>query len=792
MGVFLMKALKFNEIGHAAWDNSDPEQIGLAAVRYFNFGQPVLLSKMEIGTVITRWAPETICQPNHIVIERFLDSGSKWESVYDMHLPEFDDSGKHMLSLPLIKAALIRIICDKEHPVPPSHGEQWEKERVVPFSILNNVCFWGEAAGEGTEPAYNPPLKKLTIAPAAVSGLTVEILGDSVTYYSKYFHVTFSLRRPLITELGWDDFGEGNAAANFLPHATSWDFGRNVPINSYCGPMLIDANDNINARFFTGTVEVNGTEVRYKNIRCNENYHLDITFTVNEKGFDIEVVKCVEQDYSAIECDDWRFVWDCKTSIIGTLGNKIRLDTRTGSLDFPIVWNAPAYGSVGLVSDSNDISVQSDSYRNLGCTWCGFVLGGTKDKYGYLHFKKGRYQAKVNAKIDPAVLRGCSYEQTPPGLKRGIGAGLGFRSELAGYSNNSISCSCHLSHYAAANLSAYMGKFNCGVDPVEMLRYTMELSLRGGPGYGDNRHMYIDSDPSVLVAVGMLQNAAPDDRWIASMWPLIKKAADRITDLIDESDLLCCKALTGNSGSKRWSSNGWDVLSFGNYDAYSNALAFQGLSYITGIAGNLGDSEAEKKYGSAALGIKENFERVLKNPETGLISGWVSADGQHHDYYFTFINNMAVTFGLVGKETALHIMKEFEREMDELGLHYFGYGLPTNLLSVKNIDAPHGNDYLRADGMDSFGIYVNGSMFLGWMQYYLRALKLCGFTEKAETVIRQIDDSLARRKILGGYGTGTEFFSWEGRPCGYEGVLVGQFSTLGTAAVLLGLVDDIM
>jgi len=338
---------------------------------------------------------------------------------------------------------------------------------------------------------------------------------------------------------------------------------------------------------------------------------------------------------------------------------------------------------------------------------------------------------------------------------------------------------------------AYIADYACGVSPIECMRWTLEVALRGGPGYGDNRSLYMDSDPSILISLGIIHKAAPNDAWLKQMWHLIETVTDRTVSLIDESGLLCCKTLTGNSGSKMRSTNGWDVVSFGNYDAYSNALAYRGLVYAYHLAKIAGDAEAADAYKAAYTGIKVNYEAMFKHPTHGTVSGWVSADGQHHDYYFTFINNMAVALDLVSVDTQKNVIEVLENCMKEQNFNYFYYGLPTNLLSIKAEDVPGVETYLRADGFDKFGVFVNGSLFTGWMNYYLIALRKLGHHDKADMVFSHLEEAFADGTLIHGEKTGAEFFTWEGRPCGYEGTLVGQVTVVAIMAVQMGLCDDL-
>ncbi len=48
-----------------------------------------------------------------------------------------------------------------------------------------------------------------------------------------------------------------------------------------------------------------------------------------------------------------------------------------------------------------------------------------------------------------------------------------------------------------------------------------------------------------------------------------------------------------------------------------------------------------------------------------------------------------------------------------------------------------------------------------------------GFTRTADTICDHLEESLEGTLFAGGIFTGTEFFTWEGAPRGYEGFMSG-------------------
>ena len=59
---------------------------------------------------------------------------------------------------------------------------------------------------------------------------------------------------------------------------------------------------------------------------------------------------------------------------------------------------------------------------------------------------------------------------------------------------------------------------------------------------------------------------------------------------------------------------------------------------------------------SAPLAKIKIDDKTFYNPETGVLAGWKSADGQLHDYYFTFVNGIAISYDLIEQQQAHAIM----------------------------------------------------------------------------------------------------------------------------------------
>lgn len=100
------------------------------------------------------------------------------------------------------------------------------------------------------------------------------------------------------------------------------------------------------------------------------------------------------------------------------------------------------------------------------------------------------------------------------------------------------------------------------------------------------------------------------------------------------------------------SSNYWDNLCFGNYDAYENALFYESLQAMAGIERMRGDAEAAARYEALGKTVKERYDMLYWSEETGRWINTIDTDGVKHDYGLTFQNFEALKYGLGDAEKA--------------------------------------------------------------------------------------------------------------------------------------------
>jgi hypothetical protein len=230
--------------------------------------------------------------------------------------------------------------------------------------------------------------------------------------------------------------------------------------------------------------------------------------------------------------------------------------------------------------------------------------------------------------------------------------------------------------------------------------------------------------------------------------------------------------------------NWWDTIGFGHEDAYANALAYRALNGMEELARQANHPDDQARYRAAAHKLRAAYFDAFYNPVTGVLAGWRSTDGQLHDYYFLWVNGIAIHYGLVPKDKANGIMDRLLAKMKEVGYTRFDLGLPGNLIPVAKKDYVDHNPRFgggsNEDNSDGFQRYENGGATGCFAYFTLAALYDLGRIEEADKMLFPMLEAFAQGAFQGhcGNGMSKDWKAWDGTCWGYEGFLVDNYYTL--------------
>jgi hypothetical protein len=503
------------------------------------------------------------------------------------------------------------------------------------------------------------------------------------------------------------------------------------------------------------------------------------TFEFGEQGF---VIRSTPSPTLSLQPLVLSFALESHATLLG-------LFSAFGTIHFPAILHIPHHGTFCITTAAERVSLGYDAV-NSDERYIRVSLPAAKDapiEYRFdvtdIYPEAGRASIENDPRYDAYRRDFLSILQLNP--RRRILA------------NNIASDACAFTVFEYSMMAIQMPPLCGGMSALDILRQTLDryvggvraAGMKDSDEYLDTKYDLLDTYPSLVMATSDYVQTSGNTAWLKRNYSVIKSWADKMIDFDRDDDGLMEHPTSGNSGS--WTekitvrgSNWWDTIGFGHKDAYSNALAykaFRGMEMLSRNAGYSGDAET---YKGRADKLKDVFYHTFYNPATDVLAGWKSADGKLHDYYFLFINGMAVVYGLVTREQGNQIWDRLMAKMKEVGYDRFDLGLPGNLIPVRREDyVDHDIRFgggTKADGSDGFQIYENGGATACMAYFTIQALRELGRHQEAESILFPMLKAFEDGKFQGRAPNGLtyDWTDWEGNPHGYEGLLVDNYLVL--------------
>ena len=174
--------------------------------------------------------------------------------------------------------------------------------------------------------------------------------------------------------------------------------------------------------------------------------------------------------------------------------------------------------------------------------------------------------------------------------------------------NNTTSDVCAFCLYEYADMAVYTPPLADGLTALDLVRQTLDQYLSGALGYGLPNYRgldtgswtvknppFMDTYPSLLIAVGDYVQGSGDTAWLKRNYPGIKKWVDALLAMDRDGNGLFEYAFSGNwyamRGNDNLPANWWDAINYGHEDAYGNALAYRALGQMAAVADSIGERD---------------------------------------------------------------------------------------------------------------------------------------------------------------------------------------------------------
>jgi len=461
---------------------------------------------------------------------------------------------------------------------------------------------------------------------------------------------------------------------------------------------------------------------------------------------------------------------------------------RDNLLAVPALVHFPGQGSVRITADVPNLGLTFQSTRRQPIAT--LMLPGATFEH-----KRVVYTLDVTA-IYPDV-PGITGDARFDAFRRNWLNILQINPAYPALANNTASTSCAFCYYEFGDIAALTPPLAEGLTALDLVRMTLDRVLAGGMAYGlpmpgNFPTTSSDTFPSMLIAAANCVRAGKNDEWLAANYDGIRGWCESMLATDTDGNGLFKYSVSGNSGI--WPdgfpvvrpSNWWDTIGFGHEDAYGNALAYRALRDVAMMAGKLGKTADVARYQAAADKLRRAYCERFFDSETGVLGGWRSADGKLHDYFFLWINGIAIHYGLVAKAQANAIMDKLLAKMKEVGYDKFNMGLPGNLVTVAMSDYVHKTPDGRfgggvlPDNSDGFENYENGGATGCFAFFTLAALYDLGRKEEADQILFAMLGEFDRCGFEGfdAKNRSYDWRRWDGTAMGGEGFLADNYYTL--------------
>jgi hypothetical protein len=576
-------------------------------------------------------------------------------------------------------------------------------------------------------------------------GAAIETEGDRPDFQSDFYAAAFDHTSPAFTWFSVDSIGRGNVSVNTV-----------LTAKRTSGLYELESSTTHRFSYVLKGPDQGPTEV------------WEINLAKNGMMFDSRYSEGAPPPALTLTIDQHKN----HATLLGLLN-------KDGSIQLPAILHLPDHGSFRISSGNAAALGYAASNGNVE-----IIFGGATRQNPAVE-----YRCEV-VSIYPKIA-GIDADARFDGFRRNWLNVFQISPRWRMLANHADSDTCAFCYYEYADIAKDTPPLAKGLGALDVVRQSLDSIINGANAYGMPGHgafpaFASDTLPSLLIAAHDCVEGGPGGVWLATNYTALKSWAETMLATDHSGDGLIEYKLSGNSDSwpvklKYRPANWWDTIGFGHQDAYANALAYRALRGMEQLAQQSGHPDDQARYHAAADKLRGSYYKTFYDEGAGVLAGWRSADGRLHDYYFPWVNGIAIHYGLVPKKKANAIMDRLLAKMKEVGYTRFDLGLPGNLIPVARKDyVDHDPRYgggAREDNSDGFQKYENGGATACFAYFTLAALYDLGRVEEADKMLFPMLEAFAKGDFQGrcDNGMSKDWKTWKGVCWGYEGFLADNY-----------------
>ncbi len=463
----------------------------------------------------------------------------------------------------------------------------------------------------------------------------------------------------------------------------------------------------------------------------------------------------------------------------------------------PLIIHFPDFGRLEISSTSGDVFCEEE--LELSSEFTGLDLGFKNYSFNHnrmhsLHFGRSFLTFKSNKPLEKADLTFKVMEECYPkfpgensdkynGVKRNWLNSFALNRELFDMGDNIyFHGTAHISMHLKSDVLQMVNEDD---EQFKMIRRAferqIERSFKQSQAYDGEVSVSfykkekekgfgcaVDSTPSAIISLtGIAKWNLPLAK---KLLPYAIKAADYLMSRDIDGDGIFESPFPGDYMGQPTEfgqqGNWWDNFAFGHKDIYFNYLCHRALRELSELLCSLNRHSQAKKYQEQLEKFDKIFFNTFYNPESTLMSGWISRNGKHHDYMFTFAVSMGINEGLIPEAEGRRMLLLLLDEMNKEGYGDLRFGIPGNVKPV----AP--SDTIDWPCMSDWGQYENGGLSGMNGFHFLTSMYKVGLENEAdkifETILNTYENDFTHSGLMPGYVRSVDWRTKNGVPCGYN------------------------
>jgi hypothetical protein len=637
---------------------------------------------------------------------------------------------------------------------------------------LAQVEVYGVNAIQGAEPA--------TVASSKVpaidlnSGLRptkfvpeVRDMGDTLDISTPWYRLVLDKSRPRIVDLSWDSLGQGELGVNFLQESGA------------C-PVLEPVFDN---PMPSGTCPLTrtGNVFHYSSVEVASGAWEQVSIRANERGFDLGMAAAANHTI-LMRGGLFRFHFAANQTPTTFVGHPSEIMNYVA---IPAYLAAPDFGTAYITRQGDPAAFYRKPSALFPATtyWVDVTPHQPSAEDGLNEIGPKPWHVVLNFAVQepeplPDLTKGDARLHRFPKYSLNM---VQWRPDTGIIGNSVMSVNCGLAILFYAQQSVFVPQLKDGISPMALVGASVDRYFQGAPGYQmPNRN---------VCASDWWSSRETDAYLVISAWYVVRTIGgeEQLRRWLEPLECLGnhIEADFGPDGLiyHHGRGNMWfDTYNYHGADAYSNAAdyrAFRCLADLETLAGRL---DRARRYQEDANRLEAVYFKSFYNPETGVLAGWRTEDGKLHDYMFPWVNGFAICQGLVPPDKAKTVLQVLLAKLNEIGFHSYPLGLPTNLKPMSPSDyVPHTSGApKKANGMDTWQVYMNGGANPALEYYMIQALYQTGQYDAAEQLLWPLIGSFEKGTFNAGIQlpkqkqrnpVGSAFYRWDGSHGAGEGYL---------------------